>query len=117
MTQLLRSFCTMLGLVSRGELATALDKEMELVINTLDALPNGVGKAKITIEVEFIAELGRMDVKANFKTKLPETKVFMKTPFWSIEGSLSVQHPSQVDLFAGPRATQADKPTIDATAN
>lgn len=106
MTQLLRSFTTMLGLVSRGELARALDEDMESVITTLEGMPDGIGKAKITIEVEFIAELGRMDIKANFKTKLPETRKFVKTPFWSIEGALSVQHPQQIDMFSGPRGVR-----------
>ncbi|MDB5522795.1 MAG: uncharacterized protein JWM58_558 [Rhizobium sp.] len=114
MTQLLRSFCTMLGLLSRGDFAKKLDEEMKVVLDTLDAMPNQSGKAKITVEVEFIAELGRLDIKVVHKVKLPETSRFMKTPFWMIEGALSSQHPSQTDMFAGPRPVA---PVIDATAN
>lgn len=120
MTQLLRSFCTMLGLLSRGELAKKLDEEMKTMLEVLDAMPNATGKGKITVEIEFIAELGRIDLKANFKTKLPETNRFQKTPFWMIEGALSSQHPNQIDMFAGPRPARSDGVTdtmIDATAN
>lgn len=103
-----RSFCTMLGLVSHGDLAKALDEGMEQVITTLEGMPDGIGKAKITVEIEFIAELGRMDIKAAPpKIKLPETKRFMKTPFWSIEGALSTQHPRQIDIFDGPRSVRS----------
>ncbi|VTZ24052.1 hypothetical protein MPC1_16100002 [Methylocella tundrae] len=52
---------------------------------------------------------GRLEIKPSIKSKLPEEKAFSGTPFWTHEGALSVQHPSQIDMFAGPRVTERDR--------
>ena len=52
---------------------------------------------------------------AGVKSKLPEDKAFSETPFWTLDGGLSVQHPSQTDMFAGPRDA-AERPRNQETA-
>jgi hypothetical protein len=106
MSGVIRNFCQVLALLSRREFAAKLDEELTLMIDTLESMPNSTGKGKITVELEFIAELGRVDVKASYKTKLPETARFVKTPFWAIGGALSVEHPNQIDMFGGPRSVR-----------
>jgi hypothetical protein len=38
----------------------------------------------------------------------------MKTPFWTIEGQLSVEHPNQIDMFPARGASQRDEETDQA---
>ena len=99
MSRVLRTFREMLGLLSRGDFSRKLDDEMELAIQALENMPGDSGKAEMTIKVVFKYELGRVDIDASYKTKLPETARFMKTPFWTIDGQLSVEHPNQIDMF------------------
>ncbi|TIR00851.1 hypothetical protein [Mesorhizobium sp.] len=95
----LRSFRQMIGLLSRGDFARHCDKLLGEAIEALEACPADKCKAEITVKVTFDYELGRIDVKAEAKSKLPDTVKFMKTPFWSIDGQLSVEHPNQIDMF------------------
>jgi hypothetical protein len=112
--RVIRSYTEMLGLLSRGDFSRRLDQELTKLIETLEALPTESGKATITVGVEFKYELGRIDINPTFKVKLPETDRFMKTPFWTIEGALSVQHPSQLDIFSGPRTVEGEAKAISA---
>ena len=107
MSRMIRNFCEMLGLLSRREFSRRLDEELTLVLDALETMQADAGKAKITVEIVFSYELGRIDIIPTFKTKLPETAKFMKTPFWTIDGALSVQHPNQIDMFPA-RVTRDD---------
>lgn len=95
----LRSFRQMIGLLSRGDFSRHCDKLFHEAIEALEACPADKCKAEITVKITFDYELGRIDVKAEAKSKLPDTVKFMKTPFWSIDGALSVEHPNQIDMF------------------
>jgi hypothetical protein len=102
-TKPIRSFVDMLGLLNRGRFIEKCDEHLTEAINHLEALPGEKGTAKLTLEVTVVFDTGRVDIKPSIKSKLPEEKAFSETPFWTIEGGLSVQHPSQIDMFAGPR--------------
>lgn len=104
--RVLRSFREMLGLLSRGDFSRHLDEKMEEAIQALEQCPADKCKAEITVKITLDYELGRIDVKGEAKSKLPETAKFMKTPFWSIDGALSVEHPNQIDMF--PRGIARD---------
>lgn len=112
MSPFIRSFRQMLGLASRGDFTRQLDEEMQACIEALEAMPGDKGKATMTITVDYLYELGRIDVEVKVKTKLPETKKFMRTPFFVHEGLLSVEHPNQIDMFTrevdGKRVADAD---------
>jgi hypothetical protein len=108
MSRLLRSFTQMVGLLSRGDFGRHLDEQMAEAIEALETCPADKCKAEITVKIVFDYELGRIDVKGESKVKLPETARFMKTPFWAIEGQLSVEHPSQIDMFT-TRVVQPDE--------
>ena len=100
--------CTeMIGLLSRGKFEEKLDEHMNSALSTLETLPGEKGTATMTVTITFNFESGRLDIKPTVKSKLPEDKGFSGTPFWTYEGGLSVQHPSQFDMFAGPRDANA----------
>lgn len=103
MSRLIRSVTEMLGLLSRGRFAEKCDEHLQHAIQSLESLPDGRGKATLTITLDIAFQEGRLDVTPAVKSKLPEDKGFTGTPFWALEGALSVQHPSQFDMF-GPRA-------------
>jgi hypothetical protein len=99
MSRVLRSFREMLGLLSRGDFNRHLDEKLSEALEALEASPSDKCKAEITVKVVFDYELGRIDIKPEVKVKLPDTAKFMKTPFWTIDGALSVEHPNQIDMF------------------
>lgn len=101
MSRMLRTFREMIGLVSRGDFSRHLDEKLDEAVAALEACPADKCKAEITVKITLDYELGRIDVKGETKVKLPETARFMKTPFWVIDGRLSVEHPNQIDMFSG----------------
>lgn len=105
MSRIIRSFADTLGLLNRGRFVEKCDEHLAEALQTLEALPGEKGTATITVALTINYESGRLDIKPAIKSKLPEEKAFAGTPFWSHEGGLSVQHPSQIDMF-GPRAAE-----------
>lgn len=103
MIRTIRSFAEMIGLLNQGRFAEKCDEHLTGALETLAALPGEKGTATLTLTITFNYDSGRIDIKPAVKSKLPEEKAFGGTPFWTYEGGLSVQHPSQIDLFAGPR--------------
>lgn len=106
MSRVLRTFREMMGLLSRGDFSLHCDQLMNEAIDALEASPADKCKAEITIKVTLEYELGRIDIKADAKSKLPDTVKFMKTPFWAIDGQLSVEHPNQIDMFPARSANR-----------
>jgi len=100
MARVMRTFREMLGTLSRGDFSRHLDQQLEEAIGALESAPADKCKAEITVKIVFDYELGRIDVKGESKVKLPETAKFMKTPFWAIDGQLSIEHPNQIDMFS-----------------
>ena len=99
----IRSVTEILGLLSRGRFAERLDEELEKCISALENLPEEKGSASIDITLTLNFQSGRLDIRPKVNGKLPKEKAFSDTPFWTLDGALSVQHPSQIDMFAGPR--------------
>lgn len=102
-TRPIRSVTEILGLLSRGRFAERLDEELEKCIAALENLPEEKGSASIEITLALNFQNGRLDIRPKVNGKLPKEKAFSDTPFWTLDGALSVQHPSQIDMFAGPR--------------
>lgn len=113
MSRVLRTFREMIGLLSRGDFSKHLDQQMTEAVDALEACPADKCKAEITVKITLEYELGRIDIKAESKAKLPETVKFMKTPFWAIDGMLSVEHPNQIDMFPA-RAAQQERDDAEA---
>lgn len=98
----IRRFIDVLGLLSRGRFSEKCDEHFEEAIRALEALPTEKGTATINLAITLNFDSGRLDIKPSIKSKLPEEKAFSGTPFWTHEGGVSTQHPSQADMF-GPR--------------
>lgn len=99
----IRSVTETLGMINRGRFAERLDEELGKCISALENLPEEKGSAEITIILKLNYQSGRLDIRPDVKGRLPKEKAFSDTPFWIVDGALSVQHPSQIDMFAGPR--------------
>ncbi len=107
--RVIRSYTETVGLLARGEFASRIDEEMSKLLDAFETMSADSGKGTIDVKLEFKFELGRIDVAATFKVKLPETDKFMKTPFWIVDGALSVQHPNQHDMFSSPRIIDGER--------
>lgn len=109
MSRVLRSFREMLGLLSRGEFSRHLDEKLSDALAALEDSPADKCRAEVTVKIVFDYELGRIDIKPECKVKLPDTARFMKTPFWTIDGALSVEHPNQIDMFPRTAASRDER--------
>ena len=107
MSRVMRNFREMLGLLSRGDFTRKCDEEMEKIVQALEEMPSDKGKATLTLTIDFNYELGRVDIDPKIKIKLPETAKFMKTPFWTHDGALTLEHPNQINMF--PRDVTSDR--------
>lgn len=107
--RVIRSYTETVGLLSRGEFARRIDEEIAKLLEAFENMTADSGKGTLDVKLEFKYELGRIDVAASFKVKSPETDRFMKTPFWIVDGALSVQHPNQHDMFSGPRTIDGER--------
>lgn len=99
----MRRFTDLIGLLARGRFVEKCDEHLAKTIEALSALPDRKGTATISISLIVTFLDGRVDVTPRITSKLPEEKGFNATPFWALDGGLSVQHPSQADMF--PRDT------------
>lgn len=95
----IRRFVDMLGMLNRGRFVEKCDEHLAAALETLEALPSEKGAATITLTVTIGFDSGRVEIRPQVKSKLPEEKAFSGTPFWTADGGLSVQHPSQTDMF------------------
>lgn len=104
--RIIRSLFQSLGLMHKGKFEQRCDSELERVLQALDQHPDEKASATITIQV-VVTKLGdRLDITPKVEAKLPKEKGFTGAIFWPLEGGLSVQHPSQADMFA-PREASA----------
>lgn len=105
-TKIMRSILDVLPILSRGRFVTKVNEHLISAIETLETLPDERGVATINIELAIKFDSGRVDIVPKVKSKLPEEKGFSATPMWTHEGGLSVEHPQQIDMFAGPRPAE-----------
>ena len=102
-SRIIRSFTQALGLLARGRFEQRCNDDLSRAIQALEEHPEDKAKATVTVTLELTKLADRIDIKPTSKVKLPEEKGHPSTAFWPMEGGLSVQHPSQADMFAGPR--------------
>ncbi|MBO9457941.1 MULTISPECIES: hypothetical protein [Stappiaceae] len=103
MARTIRNLGELIGLLNRGRFVEKCNEELERVMMALEDLPEQKGKAKITLEITIARQQELVNITPVVKAKLPESGTFSATPFWESDGALSVEHPNQRDMFAGPR--------------
>jgi hypothetical protein len=101
MTKPLRRFLDLLPLLNRGQFVDRLDDEVRAALDALAGEDKAT--AVLTIKLTFQKLGDRIDIRPAVSAKLPEPEALSATPFWPLGDALSVQHPSQADMFAGPR--------------
>lgn len=106
--RLIRSTMTTLGLLNRGRFVERCDEHLTEAIAALEALPDGKGTATVTITLKVVQDGDRQTISPSVKSKLPEEKDFPGTVFWVVDGALSLQHPSQIDMFPRDAASNGD---------
>lgn len=86
MSRPIRSFVTLLGILSRGRLVEKLDEKLAETLAALKVHPNNKAKGKITLELALEYNDGRIEIVPTVKNKLPEEKGLGGTPrkwtFW-----------------------------------
>ncbi|EXL07397.1 hypothetical protein BG46_10810 [Brucella anthropi] len=105
--QRIRDSNTIIGLLENGELAQRLTNEM---MDTLAALQEHTGgrpkvkaKGSVTLKLNIEVVDGTVTIEAETSSKRPKP-VHGSSFYWLLDdGSLSTQHPKQIDMFGGPR--------------
>ncbi|MFG1370733.1 hypothetical protein V5F32_00990 [Xanthobacter oligotrophicus] len=98
--RIIRSFFQAVGLMSRGKVEEKLNTKLAEALEALEQHPEEKATAEVGVVV-VVTKLGdRYDLKPKLMSKLPKEKELSSTTFWPLEGGLSVEHPSQSDMFA-----------------
>lgn len=95
------------GLLENGEFNPALSDEVTGTLQKLADMandsPGRTFKGTTTIKLSFEVKDGAVVIRTDFASKTPE-RPRKSSMFWVVEGgALSTEHPSQHDLFGGPR--------------
>lgn len=98
--RVVRRFSEVLSLIDRGRFEQSLNEAMREAVEAIRAQPGEKGKATITLEIGIAAQGDMMQVSPKLKVKLPEGDTFTPLVLWDYEGGFSLQHPSQIDMFA-----------------
>lgn len=104
--RVIRSFLQAIGLLHRGRVEEKLNSELARLIESVEQHPEEKASGSITLTLTVTKLADRIDVKPKVETKLPKDKDFPSSTFWPLEGGLSLEHPSQGDMF-GPRDAAA----------
>lgn len=103
MSRVIRDYRTVIELVARGRLVERLDEQIRDVLEALEASDDEKAKASLTVTLSFQRMADRTDVHGACKVVLPPDLPLPSLTLFNVEGGLSLQHPSQLDMFAGPR--------------
>lgn len=104
---IIHDFLQAIGLIGRGRTHEKLNDEMARLIQAMQDHPEDKASGSITLTMKFTKLVDRIDLQPEIKTVLPKEKGLASATFWPAEGGLSVEHPSQHDMFGGPRETSS----------
>lgn len=105
----IRDATTVIGSLEEGELVAALSAALT---DTLKKLKEHAGnrakssaKGKVSLTIDLDVQQSGVTITADIQAKLPKMPR-RSTYFWVLDdGSLSLEHPQQMSMFSGPRAT------------
>ena len=101
--RIIRDFRMVLETFPRGRLIERLDQKLIDCLDALAASPDETSKATLTVALELQRVGERVEIRPKVTVKLPEEKGVGSATLFAAEGGLSLQHPSQFDMFSGPR--------------
>ena len=99
----IRDLLEYLKIIHRGRFAERCADHLETAIREVESSSDDTAKATITISFAIQKVGEKIDMTANVASKLPPEKPFKSDTAWFVDGAISLQHPSQHDMFAGPR--------------
>ncbi|MBN9044647.1 MAG: hypothetical protein J0H18_03140 [Rhizobiales bacterium] len=110
--QRIRDSSTILGLLENGELSQRLTAEITETLLALeehtDNRPKIKAKGSVTLKLNIEVVDGTVTIEAETTSKRPKP-TRPSSFFWLCDdGSLSTQHPRQIDMFGGPRDASRD---------
>lgn len=106
----IRDAQTILGMLEGGEVAgdfsTEITDTLREMRDSVHGLRKGTAKGEVTLKLKFLVDAGgATTVDVDITSKRPKKRRGMSN-FWTLsDGSLSIEHPQQHDMFAGPRET------------
>jgi hypothetical protein len=108
--QRIRDAQTIIGVLEGGEAAAALSSEITETLSALKDIAGGRAKTKVkgavTLTLNIEVEGNSATITADIASKRPKP-VRGSSFYWVLDdGSLSTEHPQQINLFSGPRATE-----------
>lgn len=112
----IRDSLTIVGMVEDGEIANEFTAELTRMLATLKehAGPKGKAKGSVTLKIEADVDGGMVSLAGDVATKVPKKKRG-SSMYWLLDdGSLSTEHPQQMNMFAGPRDTSAPGERVNA---
>lgn len=107
--RVIHDFPTILALLSRGRYVEKINDKLGDMLDALQSCPEDKAKATLTLTFDVTRMQDRVDIKPTVKLKLPEEKGFAPTVLFAFEDGLSLEHPSQLDMFGGPRDAAAPR--------
>lgn len=105
--QRIRDSNTILGILENGEVVPRLSTELTETFLALKEhtgdRPKAKAKGSVTLKLNIEVVDGTVTIEAEIASKRPKP-VHGSSHFWLLDdGSLSTQHPKQIDMFGGPR--------------
>ena len=107
MSRLPHDFLQTTALLNRGRFVERVNAEVSKLLESLEGMPDATGAGSLTLAFKFQSIGGEIKLSATVKSSLPQLPALSPTTFWLIDGELSVDHPTQRDLFEGPRVAVA----------
>lgn len=109
----IRDAQTIIGSLEGGEVAAALGQE---IVDTLQALkehagdrPKAKAKGKVSLVLSLEVDGDSVTIGTEITSKRPKPVRGNSFFFVLDDGSLSTEHPRQIDMFGGPRDAVRDR--------
>lgn len=107
--KIIRQCTEIISVIERGDAAHDLTLEIEKVLKACQdaAGPKTKAKGEVTLKLSFEVEGQFVEIKADIGSKVPKIKRGSTAYFLTTDGQLTTEHPSQPDMFGGPREVRA----------
>ena len=96
-----------IALIEQGDLNADFTAEIRKVLQTLQEMAPPKGKAikgEVSLKIKFAVEGVKVEIESEIASKVPKRPRGRDFLFITDDAALSVEHPSQHDMFGGPRA-------------
>ena len=104
----IRDATTIIGALEGGELAQELSSQITSALSQLKDQcgnrPKAKAKGKVVLTLDLEVEGSSATITGNIEAKVPKP-ARGSSFYWVLDdGSLSTEHPQQMNMFSGPRA-------------